>query len=234
MFPPVAILAGGLATRLHPVTEKVPKALLPIAGQPFIFHQLDLLKKSGITQVVLCVGFLGEQVQDKVGDGKEFGMDIRYSFDGTQLLGTGGALKQAIPLLGPQFFVLYGDSYLHCPFQKIQDSFDADKERALMMVLHNNNQWDTSNVLFREGRVKEYNKHAPHPAMKHIDYGMSLLSAECLLDHKDKSFDLSDVYHSLSLQGQLAGFETTERFYEIGSRQGIRDIEELFWAKEKK
>ena len=127
---PVAILAGGLATRLGPLTQRLPKALLPVAGRPFIHWQLALLAQQGVTQVVLCAGHLGEQIQATVGDGSGFGMTVRYSFDGAVLLGTGGALKRALPMLGAAFFVLYGDSYLRCSFAAVEAAYEAKIGRA--------------------------------------------------------------------------------------------------------
>src|SRR5581483_177601 len=143
---PVAILAGGLATRLRPVTASVPKALLPVAGRPFIAWQLELLAQQGVDQVILCLGFLGEQIQAVVGDGSGFGLGIRYSFDGDQPRGTGGALRHALPSLGEAFFVLYGDSYLPCSFARIQAAYLATQAPALMTVLRNQDCWDKSNV----------------------------------------------------------------------------------------
>jgi len=154
----VAILAGGLATRLRPMTDRIPKSLLSIAGRPFIFHQLDLLRSQGVDRVVLCVGHLGDQIRAAVGDGRSLGLAIDYSFDGAELLGTGGALKQALPLLGDEFFVLNGDSYLPCSFAPIQSAYEAAQRPALMTVLRNDNRWDKSNVLIINGELIEYDK----------------------------------------------------------------------------
>lgn len=231
----VAILAGGLATRLHPITEKIPKALLKIAGRPFIFHQLELLKRQCVDQVVLCVGYLGEQVKAAVGDGKVFGLSVKYSFDGDALLGTGGALKRALPCLEENFFVLYGDSYLSCSFSDVQAAYEAAHCQALMTVLRNDGRWDKSNVLFRDGKLVEYNKRLPRSEMAHIDYGLGVLSASEFDRYGDNGvFDLADLYQGLSLKGSLAGFEVGERFYEIGSSQGIKETEEFLLLKEGK
>jgi NDP-sugar pyrophosphorylase family protein len=225
---PVAILAGGLATRLRPMTDRVPKSLLCIAGRPFIMHQLELLKSQGVEQVVLCVGHLGEQLQAAVGDGQALGMAIRYSFDGSELLGTGGALIRALPLLGDQFFVLNGDSYLRCSFDRVQSAYEASGRSALMTVLRNDNRWDKSNILFKNGVLMEYDKNPARVDMVHIDYGLSVFSRRALSAYKGlKSVDLADVCHDLAMRGELAAFEVSERFYEIGSRQGIKDTEEF-------
>ena len=224
---PVAILAGGLATRLRPMTDSVPKALLSIAGRPFILHQLRLLKNQGIDRVVLCVGHLGEQVRAAVGDGRTLGLAIDYSFDGGELLGTGGALKQALPLLGDEFFVLNGDSYLPCSFAPVQSAYEAAQRPALMTVLRNDNRWDKSNVLFRNGELIEYDKKSPRLDMSHIDFGLYVLSSDVFLTYDEsRVIDLADICQELSKTRQLAALEVSERFYEVGSPRGIRDTEE--------
>jgi NDP-sugar pyrophosphorylase family protein len=232
MTLPVAILAGGLATRLRPMTDRVPKSLLSIAGRPFIFHQLELLKTQGVDRVVLCVGHLGEQVKAAVGDGRTLGLAIDYSFDGGELLGTGGALKQALSLLGGRFFVMHGDSYLPCSLAPIQSVYDAARRPALMTVLRNDNQWDRSNVLFRNGEPLLYDKKSPRLDMSHIDFGLYVFSGDVFSTYgESKVIDLADICQQLSKTGQLAAFEVSERFYEIGSPQGIRDTEEFLSRK---
>ncbi len=224
---PVVILAGGLATRLRPVTETVPKALIEVAGKPFIEHQLEYLSKQGITSVVLCIGYLGKMIQDIVGNGSRWNMRVSYSHDGPFLLGTGGAIKQALSLLGEQFFILYGDSYLPINFSKVQTAFINSQHLALMTVLKNNNQWDTSNVQFEKGKLIEYNKKIFNPKMHYIDYGLGLMDASVISTYSaNEVFDLSEVYSGLSIRKQLAGYEVFERFYEIGSYQGIADTED--------
>jgi N-acetyl-alpha-D-muramate 1-phosphate uridylyltransferase len=230
---PVAILAGGLATRLRPMTDRVPKALLSIAGRPFILHQLGLLKNQGIDRVVLCVGHLGEQVEELVGDGRNLGLAIQYSFDGIELLGTGGALKKALPLLGDDFFVLNGDSYLPCSFARIQSAYESARRPALMTVLRNDCRWDKSNILFENGELTEYNKQSPRLDMSHIDYGLTVFSKHVFAPYRGSTaIDLADICRKLSKAGQVAAFEVSERFYEIGSPQGIRDTEEFLSHQE--
>ena len=223
---PVAILAGGLATRLRPITEKIPKALIEVAGKPFIFHQLQYLRKEGIKKVVLCLGYLCEMIQEEVGDGSKFDLDISYSYDGDFLLGTGGSIKKALPLLDENFYVLYGDSFLPIHFSPVEESFLNSKKPALMTVILNENKWDKSNVIFKDGIVLEYNKKEPKSKMKFIDYGLGILSKSLFDKYEEKvAFDLADFYHLLSIENQLAGFEVKERFYEIGSHQGIKETE---------
>lgn len=225
---PVAILAGGLAKRLRPITETIPKALVEVANRPFIEWQLDYLHKQGISQVVLCLGYLGEQIEGLIGTGQRFGLKVDYSYDGDRLLGTGGALRKALPMLGDAFFVYYGDSYLPIVFSDVETSFRFQNQSALMTVLKNGNRWDKSNVLFKAGKLLEYNKHEPSQDMSYIDYGLGILSADVLLPYPgDQPFDLADVYHTLSLERRLAGFEVFERFYEIGSFEGLKETEEF-------
>lgn len=224
---PVAILAGGLATRLHPITHTVPKALVEVAGRPFIDWQLRQLHAQGVAQVCICAGFLGEQVQAFVGDGARWGLSVSFSFDGPQLLGTAGALRQAAAQLGEAFFVLYGDSYLPVSFAAVQADFHRQALPALMTVLKNNGQWDRSNADFTQGRLAEYNKRDPRASMSYIDYGLGVLRADVLQTRPaGVAFDLADVYHDLSVKGLLAGHEVFERFYEIGSHQGLRETAE--------
>ena len=223
---PVAILAGGLATRLLPVTQTIPKALIEIAGKPFIEYQLEYLKHQGITSVVLCIGYLGGMIKEVIGDGSRWDLSVSYSPDGQVLLGTGGALKQALPLLGGEFFILYGDSYLPIDFAKVQNAFIESGQLGLITVLKNQNQWDTSNVQYEQGRLVEYNKEVISSQMHYIDYGLGLLQSKALDAYPAfQPFDLSQVYNQLSLQKQLAGYEVFERFYEIGSHQGIADTQ---------
>ncbi|MBA4358838.1 MAG: nucleotidyl transferase, partial [Desulfovibrio sp.] len=214
-------------------TETIPKALVDVAGRPFVHRQLDYLRGQGVTRVVLCTGHLGEQIEASVGDGAAFGLDVAYSPDGPTRLGTAGALKSALPLLGPEFFVLYGDSFLPIAYQPVQKAYEASNRLGLLTVLKNADRWDKSNAHYHNGVVVEYNKHAPGPEMLHIDYGLAVLSARALAEVSEgEAADLADVYHRLSLAGQLAGFEVTERFYEIGSHAGLRETAHYFSLKE--
>lgn len=229
---PVAILAGGLATRLRPITEKIPKVLVPVAGRPFLAHQLELLRRQGIRRVVLCLGHLGEMVQRDFGDGRACGVELDYSFDGPKLLGTGGALRQALPRLAERFFVLYGDSYLTAPFAPIAEFFERSGKSGLMTVYRNLGLYDTSNVVFRDGQILVYDKKARLPEMLHIDYGLSLFKSSVFEKYPEgQAFDLADVMTKLVAEKQLAGFEVPERFYEIGSPAGLAELEQILGAK---
>ena len=221
---PVAILVGGLATRLRPATEKVPKSLLDVNGEPFIAHQLRLLKANGVTRVVLCVGYLGEMVRDVVNVGRACGLQGQYSFGGPALLGTAGALKRALPLLGRAFLTLYGDSYLICDYASVAREFEASRKLALMTVFQNEGQWDTSNVEFVDGRIVAYNKKERTPQMKYIDYGLGAFTAKAFERvPAEKAFGLAELYGEILAEGELAGMEIKQRFYEIGSPAGLEE-----------
>lgn len=220
----VALLAGGLATRLRPVTERIPKSLVEVNGEPFIAHQLRLLERKGIQRVVLCVGFLGEMIRSRIGNGEELGVAVNYSFDGDELLGTAGAVKQALPLLGDTFFVLYGDSYLDCDYAAVARGFAASGKSGLMTVFRNEGKWDSSNVEFANAQILAYSKKDRTSRMEYIDYGLGVFSAkafECVPD--GRPFDLADLYGRLLSNYQLAGMEMQQRFYEIGSPAGLEE-----------
>jgi NDP-sugar pyrophosphorylase family protein len=225
---PVAILAGGLATRLRPVTEKIPKALIEIAGEPFLTHQLRLLRAAGIRKVVLCLGYRGEMIQEEFGDGRRFGVELSYSFDGPELLGTGGALKKALRLLGESFLVLYGDSYLPIDYAAPAQALVASGKLGLMTVFRNEGRWDTSNVWFADGTIKSYEKKQKAPEMRYIDYGLGVFAAAAFAEFPaDKAFDLADVYQYLIARNELAGYEVRQRFYEIGSHAGLAELDAM-------
>ena len=228
---PLAILAGGLATRLGSVTEKIPKSLVEIAGEPFVAHQLRGLREHGIERVVLCIGHLGEQVEEFVGDGSGFGLEVAYSSDRDKLLGTGGALRRALPQLGERFFVLYGDSYLEGDFEAVARAHAASGKLGLMTVLENHDRWDRSNVLFEQGRIARYDK-TQTDGMRHIDWGLGVLDRAAFGEAPSaEAFDLPTLYRRLLELDQLAGFEVDQRFYEIGSVQGIRETTEHLLSK---
>jgi NDP-sugar pyrophosphorylase family protein len=225
---PVVILAGGLATRLRPLTEKIPKALVEVAGRPFLEHQIELLKRNGLTDLILCVGYLGEMIQQQYGDGSSLGVRMRYSFDGPQLLGTGGAIKRASTLLPEAFFVLYGDSYLLVDYQAVATAFAEAGEPALMTVFKNFDSWDTSNVWFADAKIRLYSKREKLREMRYIDYGLMVCARKIFEDlPSDVPFDWAATLENLSRHGSLAGYEVKERFYEIGSPAGLAELDRL-------
>ncbi|MEO8257176.1 MAG: nucleotidyltransferase family protein [Acidobacteriota bacterium] len=235
MTLPVAVLAGGLATRLQPLTERIPKILLDVAGRPFVEHQIELLKRHRVDTVVFCLGHLGGQVADALGDGQRWQMAFRYVSDGDRLAGTGGALQRALPLLGPAFFVMYGDSYLDCDFAAIESSFRASRAPGLMTVYRNEDRWDRSNVEYSAGRIVRYDKNDRDASMRYIDYGLGVLTHEAFAPWAGHAapFDLAVVYQRLIAGGGLAGYEVPDRFYEIGSLAGLEETRRLLAARQR-
>ncbi len=202
--------------------------MVRVAGDPFIAHQLRLLVDRGIRQVVICCGFLGEQIEDYVRDGAVFGCSVQYSYDGSPLKGTGGAIRNALPKLGDHFFLLYGDSYLPTEFHPVYDKFIGLETLGLMTVFRNENQWDRSNVEFHDGRIHNYDKSKMTPQMKYIDYGLGILKARAFDDWRENEvFDLSELYRDLVKKGQLGGYEVKQRFYEIGTPAGLHETDEF-------
>ena len=237
MFP-IVILAGGLATRLRPITEKIPKSLIEINGLPFVYHQLELLEKKGFKNIHFCLGFLGEQVEKTVKESEYFKrLSISFSYDGNTLLGTGGTIRKIINQLPEFFFVTYGDSYLDIDFNDIQEIFESKKQNynSLMTVYKNKDLFDTSNVIFENGLIELYSKLRKNSRMAHIDYGVGILCNKSM-DIYDKNiiFDLAELYENLSLNKELYGYEVFQRFYEIGSLQGIEDLSNYINLKNKK
>ena len=228
----VAILAGGRATRLLPVTENIPKSLIEVNGKPFIVHQLGLLRASGIRRVVLCVGHLGSMIQDAIEDGSSFGLQVDYSFDGATILGTAGAVKNALAKLGESFFVMYGDSYLPCDYEAIARNFESAEGLGMMTVFRNDGRWDASNVELEGGKIVAYSKTDRTPRMHYIDYGLGVFRAQAFANVPGgPAYDLESVYKDLLRHNQLAAFEVRERFYEIGSPAGLRETARYLAAR---
>ena len=228
---PVLILAGGKATRLGEVTKSIPKALVPLAGKPFIDHQFAGLYAQGLREVVMCVGHFADQIREYVGDGSRFGLRVRYSDDGPTPRGTGGAVRRALPLVGTGCFVLYGDTLLDVDYARV---FAAMPPGALglMTVFRNQNSFDRSNVVWRNGRLLRYSKRDATPDMTHIDYGLSLLRRAAVERIPgDQPTDLAELYSALVGSGEMVGFEVTRRFYEIGSPEGLREAEAFLLSR---
>jgi NDP-sugar pyrophosphorylase family protein len=225
-----AILSGGLATRLRPLTENIPKALVQVAGKPFIDRQLTLLQRKGIRHVILCLGYMGQEVERVVGNGKRWGLKVDYSYDGPELLGTAGALQKAGCYLGDLFWVLYGDSYLDFDYRAVSDYFELHgaAKLGLMTVFANENRWDKSNVIFEKSQLLRYDKPKQSPEMHHIDYGAVILRVNALDLIPKWPYDLAYLYSRLVDSGLMLGYEITERFYEIGSYEGIEDAGRYF------
>jgi len=221
---PVIILAGGLATRLRPITEKIPKALIEVNGKPFLDYQMRLLAANGVTRAVLSVAYRGEMIEEFLGDGSRYGIEVTYSHDGPTYLGTAGAIRKALHRLGDAFFTLYGDSYLTADFADVEKTFLASGKQALMTVYRNEGLFDTSNVEFDNGRILAYDKKTLTDRMRHIDYGLGVFRASVFAGLADgESCDLATLYQDVLRRGELAAYEVSERFYEIGTVSGIVD-----------
>ena len=224
----LALLAGGQATRLYPLTETVPKSLVPVAGEPFLAHQLRWLAGQGVRDVVICCGHLARPIRDFAGDGRSFGVRVRYSDDGSRALGTGGAIHHALPLLGKRFLVMYGDSLLRASLGGMWRSFCEQERAGMMAVYRNENRWDASNVAIHDGRVVRYEKGSHPVGLTHIDYGISAFGAEVFAGiPRGRVFDLGLVFEELIEADELACHEVRERFYEIGSFAGLKETDAM-------
>lgn len=220
------VLAGGLGTRLRPLTETLPKALVPVAGRPFIEYQIDLFRRWGVDDLIICAGHLGHLIQEHLGDGRRFGIAIRYGREQERLLGTAGAIKNVERLLDDKFFVQYGDSYLLVDYPSVMEHFRNHDQMGLMVVYANNDRWDPSNVVVKDGFVEAYDKRQKLPGMVYIDYGVSVLRREVVAALPALvATDLTALYQGLIAQHQLLAYEARHRFYEIGSPQGLREFE---------
>jgi NDP-sugar pyrophosphorylase family protein len=223
---PVAILCGGLGTRMRPLTDTIPKAMIPTNGEPFIAHLLRLLASRGVENVVVCVAYLGETIEAFVRDGSEFGVSVSYSYDGPQRVGTAGAVKRALPLLGDRFLLTYGDSYLPADYAAIETAFVTSDASMLMTVWRNRGKLSPSNVAIRDGKIVEYRKGASDPAFEYIDYGISGFAASAFdAIPSDEPTDLATIVREAIAGASIVPFEVYERFYEIGSPEGLEETE---------
>ena len=233
------ILAGGMGTRLGPLTKSVPKAMVSFSGHPFLEYQLDLLRRQGVGDIVLCIGYQARMIQAYFGDGRLFGVKICYSVERDGLLGTAGAVKKAEPLLEEVFFLTYGDAYLLLDYRAVLEHFwrhggkrgRGQGALGVMVVFRNEDRYDRSNVIVEDGLVKVYDKQRRLSGMDHINYGVSLLHRESLtLVPAGVPYSQEEWYQRLIERGELLAFETEQRFYEIGSPRGLEEFEELVAA----
>ncbi len=227
----VVILAGGLGTRIRSIAPDTPKSLIPVCGEPFVYHQLRLLQQEGFRDVLMCVGYRGEQIVDAVGSGDAFGLRVEYAHeDPDRLLGTGGALVQARPQLATAFLTLYGDSYLPVSYREVVQAFARAKKPAIMTVYRNEDRWDPSNVEFEDGEIVRYEKGLPPGSVPYIDYGLSGFRREIIERYADSilPLDLAHIQRDLVQAGEMAGHEVHRRFYEIGKPEGLADLEAHF------
>ena len=221
------VLAGGLATRMRPHTLRAPKSLLEVAGRPFVDWQLERLAASGLRDVVMCVGYLGDQIRSHVGDGSRYGARVLWSEEGERLLGTGGAIRAALPLLASTFLVTYGDSYLPFdyaePLRKLDEHDDCD---GVMAIYRNDGRWDASNVQSDGAWVLRYEKGSRDELLDCIDYGAIAFRREviaALPPGEPRGLDL--VQSDLARQRRLRAVLARDRFYEIGSMDGLAELD---------
>ncbi len=220
-----AILAGGLGTRLRPLTDKVPKAMAPVNGKPFLEYQLELLRDQGVDDIVLCVGYKGEMIRDRFKDGKRLGVEIRYSSEGDRLLGPIGALKMAERHLGGSFFVTYGDAYLRLDYREMMRTLLANEEPAVMAVYRNQGRYGRSDVVVEGGFVTAYDKVNSAPRMDWVNFGVTAMKKEALASlERGRVCDEQTFYGGLAKERRLRAFEARERFYEIGSEKSLKEF----------
>ena len=224
-LPTMLILAGGFGTRLKSLTVDTPKSMVEINNKPFIFYQLCLLKKNNINNIVICTGHLSSKIENYVGNGKKFNLNISYSYDGESLLGTGGAVKKAANMISGPFFVLYGDSYLDICYKDVYDFYMKNNEKSVMTVIKNQDKWDKSNIVYKDNQIISYKKSFVEDKMEFIDYGLSIFKKDDLNNFNDiDNFDLSELHNKLLSKKQLIAFEVYKRFYEVGSLSGIKEF----------
>jgi NDP-sugar pyrophosphorylase family protein len=229
----IVILAGGLGTRLQSVAPNTPKAMVRVAGIPFIDHQLALLKRNGLEDILLCTGHFGEQIESHVGNGSSFGVRVQYSREQPDnLLGTGGALVNAVPFLREQFMLTYGDSYLPVDFQAMVDWYKNQRFPALMSVFKNDGLWDSSNARIGGDKVAYYSKTAVRGECDHIDYGLLIFTRETISRYSTHSLplDLAQIQGDLVRSGEMGAYTVKERFYEIGKPEGLAELDSLLRA----
>jgi NDP-sugar pyrophosphorylase family protein len=226
---PVAVLAGGLGTRMADISgPTTPKALLRVAGRPFIDFKLASLAAEGVKRVVLLLGHGDRLIADHVGTGADYGLHVTCRSDGPTLLGTGGAVRRALDLLGEAFWVTYGDTFLRAPMAEIEATFHSRGIEAMMTVLRNRDRWDRSNVRIEKGLVVEHRKGSPPGSYEYIDYGLAILRREPVETFPAGSpFDLEQVFQLLIANGTMGAYVVSRRFYEIGTPEGYRQTNEF-------
>jgi NDP-sugar pyrophosphorylase family protein len=221
-LPPVAILAGGLGTRLGDAARGLPKGMVPVAGRPFLEHVMARLARHGASRVVICRSHLGDAIEAGLGDGRRFGLSIAYSDEGDHPIGTAGALRMALPLLGERFLAMYGDTYLRVDYGEAAARHERSRRAGLMTVLRNRGRWGPSNAVYARGMVRAYDKRRPPAGAEWIDYGLLALTPRALAGDEA---DLAEALHGLAGAGELAGMPVRARFYEIGTPEALAETD---------
>lgn len=223
----IVVLAGGYGTRLGHLTKKIPKAMIKINGKPFLYYLLNQLNSQGFKNVILCTGYLGNQIKKYVEDGKKFNLNIKYSVEKKKLLGTAGCIKKALPLLSNNFFVIYGDTFLPIKFKKVQEAYVKKKAKALMTIYKNRNKYDNSNISLDKGEIY-YEKNSKNKYMNYIDYGLIIFNKKIVESPMfNKNSDLSNILNILSKKKKLKHTIIKKRFYEIGSLNGLKETKKV-------
>ena len=221
------ILAGGLGTRLYPVTQTIPKSLVPVAGRPFVDWQIELLRRGGIDDLIMLVGHMGDEIRSHLGDGSRLGVRVRYSDEGARRLDTAGAVRHALQILDEVFFLTFGDSYLDLPYRRIWDDYQRSGAEALMVVYRNDNQFDTSDVFVEDGRVRAYQKQPQLPGAVYINDGLHVIRREGIAAlGAGERVSLQQFLQPVIARGGLMAWETQQRFFEVGSFAGLKELEE--------
>ena len=224
----VVIIAGGLGTRLYPITKRVPKSMVKVGPKPFFEHQIELCRKNGIRNIVFCGGYLWEEVWKYFGRGRGFGVEIDYSIE-EEILDTGGALKNAYPWLDREFFVLYGDSYLVFDWQEAYGFFTRSQAKGLMTVWEATNGFKPQVSIDERGFVKEFTKENFKPEMKYIEYGLNILKKNIIFEVPGEKFPIGDYFNLLIEKRSLVSFKVKNKFFEAGSFEGINELKRLIY-----
>ena len=234
----VVVFMGGLGTRLGVAYRDAPKSMVDVHGKPFFHYPLQVLKRQGFRRFVFCVGFKADPIQKYFEDGKKYQIQIRYVHDGEQPVGTGGALKRALPLLDENVMAIYGDSYIDFEYTKLIDQYDhlkrSDDIAAVMSVMKNKGRWGKSNASLKANGRLRYDKGHPSADMEYIDFGATVLNKQAVANRlQDGYCDLADTYKELGDQDRLGGFEVKERFYDIGTPESLQEFRNFITGEKK-
>jgi len=229
----IVVLCAGKATRLYPLTKKIPKSMIRVCGKPFLEHQIELFRKNKIFDVVLCIGFLGEQIEEYFGDGKSFGVSIKYSRE-KEPIDTGTTLKNAKKLLNDEFFVIYGDSYLLNDYQEAYNYFKKFNKLGLMTIYKNYEKLEANTVIAEGNFIKKFDKENPNqPGMIYTEFGLNIFKKKVLDSVRKKAFPIGDYFKKLIEKKELLAFETPKRFYEIGSPNSLKETSDFIKSLKK-
>jgi N-acetyl-alpha-D-muramate 1-phosphate uridylyltransferase len=228
----IVIMAGGLGTRLRPLTYDIPKPMIPIHGKPYLWYQLDYLKKYHLNHILILAGYLGQQIENYFGNGSELDIKIQYSFE-SEPMGTGGGLKFAAPLLEDEFMVIYGDSFLPIDLSDLIKTYRFMKSTGLLVVY--DNRFGDSNVknnvaIDGNNLILKYQKNTDDDSLNYVESGISVFNKSiCELIPANKKTSLEEeIFPKLIDNKKLKAYITTQRFYDIGTPDRLKTIETFF------